>query len=159
MKKFIPNTIASLIFVIFSALSSCTQNDGDIGDLFGIWSLNDMYSEDVHLSGEQCDGNFLKFQTNIVQYVKNLPYHDAQMFTGFWQLRSDSLFLRFPDIANLHQTRAFEYEQRIKDNTEALFPIYPSLGFKVHTLSNSVLDISYTTPDGIEVRYYFKKLN
>lgn len=158
MRKFITNIIKSIIIVTSSALFSCTQNEGDIGDLFGLWSLNDFYSNDVNISGERCDGYSLKFQSNIVQYVKKLPYHDSLMFTGFWQLRSDSLFLSFPDIANISES--YIYNNQGKENhNEVVFPIYPSLGFKINTLSNSVLDISRTTSDGEELRYYFKKLN
>lgn len=149
--------VTSAFIAVSSALSSCTQNDGEIGHLFGLWTLNDFYTDDYHISGEQCDGYSIRFQSNVVQYVENLPYHDSRMFFGMWNLRSDSLFLNFPDVVSRSD---FLLNGKLHEiDAEVDFPIASSIGFKINILSNSVLDISRTSVAGIEMRYIFKKLN
>ncbi len=140
------------------ALCSCNQNDGYIGHLFGIWSLAGFSSDGNEISEDMGYGYSLRFQSNVVQYVQNLPHHDSQMFIGSWQQISDSLILEFPDIVLRHNAPS------VNDNITVIsqevdFPIEPELRFKINTLSHSVLDIARTTDSGEELRYYFKKLN
>lgn len=150
MRKSVFITITSAVIAASSVLCSCAQNDGEIGYLYGVWSLNDFYSDDGYLAGEECAGYSIKFQSNIVQYVEVLPYYDSNIFTGTWQATSDSIFMSFPYSTNPTESG---------DSKKVFFPVFPSAGFKVNTLTNSVLDISHTTSEGKEFRYYFKKLN
>lgn len=158
MKKFSVFALITLISCFWGGtLCSCTQNDGDIGPLFGLWSLSGFSEDDMQAPEVICEGHSLRFQSDLVQYIENLPYHDSRMFMGMWQIHEDSLVMRFPDSER--QPGAPIKVSDAETFTAIDFPIMPVVTFKIITMSATVLDISFTTSDGKEQRYYFKKLN
>lgn len=157
MRKLALFSLAEITVIFLLTLCSCNQNDGHIGNLFGIWSLTAFYNDDTEFSEDMDYGYSLRFQADVVQYVQNQPYHDSQMFIGHWRQSSDSLILEFPDVVMQHKAPSSDIPKGMTQ--QVYFPIEPVLRFKINTLSNSVLDISRTINTGEELRYYFRKLN
>ena len=85
MKK---NIIFAATLIILSTLASCTQNEGYIGDLFGLWRLEEI-SDGTTV--EECDTIFMAFQADVFQ-VRRVDYtsYDYTLFTGLYT-RTDQL--------------------------------------------------------------------
>ena len=85
MKK---NIIFAATLIILSTLASCTQNEGYIGDLFGIWRLEEITDG---TTVEECDTIFMAFQADVFQ-VRRVDYtsYDYTLFTGLYT-RTDQL--------------------------------------------------------------------
>lgn len=99
MKKHIYRIIAVSILSIMSA--ACTHNDGDIGDLFGVWRLTELTADGTHVDlygdadvdGLQaCDW---AFQGNVVKIEMIYPYYDHDASYGIWSREGDRLLIDF----------------------------------------------------------------
>ena len=82
------NIIFAATLIILSTLASCTQNEGYIGDLFGIWRLEAITDG---TTVEECDTIFMAFQADVFQ-VRRVDYtsYDYTLFTGLYT-RTDQL--------------------------------------------------------------------
>lgn len=82
------NIIFAATLIILSTLASCTQNEGYIGDLFGIWRLEEITDG---TTVEECDTIFMAFQADVFQ-VRRVDYtsYDYTLFTGLYT-RTDNL--------------------------------------------------------------------
>ena len=82
------NIIFAATLIILSTLASCTQNEGYIGDLFGIWRLEEVTDG---TTVEECDTIFMAFQADVFQ-VRRVDYtsYDYTLFTGLYT-RTDQL--------------------------------------------------------------------
>lgn len=82
------NIIFAATLIILSTLASCTQNEGYIGDLFGIWRLEEITDG---TTVEECDTIFMAFQADVFQ-VRRVNYisYDYTLFTGLYT-RTDNL--------------------------------------------------------------------
>lgn len=82
------NIIFAATLIILSTLASCTQNEGYIGDLFGLWRLEEI-SDGTTV--EECDTIFMAFQADVFQ-VRRVNYisYDYTLFTGLYT-RTDNL--------------------------------------------------------------------
>ena len=76
------NIIFAATLIILSTLASCTQNEGYIGDLFGIWRLEEVTDGTTI---EECDTIFMAFQADVFQ-VRRVDYtsYDYTLFTGLY---------------------------------------------------------------------------
>lgn len=90
-----------LLSLMFVGLSSCTQNDGHIGSLFGVWRLTsvtadgvqvDLYDDDDPAAPEAYEWCF---QGNVIKINELLPHHDLRMSYGIWSREGDKLLLDF----------------------------------------------------------------
>lgn len=82
------NIIFAATLIILSTLASCTQNEGYIGDLFGLWRLEEITDG---TTVEECDTIFMAFQADVFQ-VRRVDYtsYDYTLFTGLYT-RTDQL--------------------------------------------------------------------
>lgn len=82
MKK---NIILSAIVMMFAVLTSCTHNNGDIGDMFGLWKVSSIQAEG---SEENLAPNdlFMAFQNNVVK---------VRWAYGRWERNGNNLDLIF----------------------------------------------------------------
>ena len=82
------NIMFAATLIILSTLASCTQNEGYIGDLFGIWRLEEITDG---TTVEECDTIFMAFQADVFQ-VRRVDYttYDYTLFTGLYT-RTDQL--------------------------------------------------------------------
>ena len=95
MKNFIYRTFLASILIII--LGGCTHNDGDIGELFGWWTLDRMTADgvDQNLLDEHVLLYTFTFQTSIVQLQQTLDHADFYRVKGTWERDDDMLLLNF----------------------------------------------------------------
>ena len=103
-----------LLYIVFMVcvavgLPSCSDNDGDIGLLFGLWSLQEV-TVDEHTDPDIMPGTtFFAFQTDIVQVTRLLPHNDTELRTGTWSFDSGILTLDFGHRDNATKPSQHEY--------------------------------------------------
>ncbi|MFI3240504.1 MAG: lipocalin-like domain-containing protein, partial [Bacteroidales bacterium] len=131
MKKLTTNIATLLIISLMSIIiSSCTQNDGNIGELFGSW-----YIESIEIDGVESvsyDGNiFFAFQNSVTTMTQVDEYNERTTRYGSWSMTDDILYLTYADTDYL--------------------PL-PATGFtagvnacEVIQLTNDTLTLEYTT--------------
>ncbi len=151
MKQFIGITILTIAMCCMSSLTSCMQNNGYIGDLWGQWRLEEITTDKMV---EECDTVFFSFQSNVFQ-VRKVIYssYDYTAFTGLYE-RSDEMikfdFLNFNsnDIVTAEDSAAMLQElQRLY-----IYEVSPTFDIKCLNRNNMILQHN-------NHEYYFKKLN
>lgn len=151
MKHFIGITILTIAMCCMSSLTSCMQNNGYIGDLWGQWRLEEITTDKMV---EECDTVFFSFQSNVFQ-VRKVIYssYDYTAFTGLYE-RSDEMikfdFLNFNsnDIVTPEDSAAMLQElQRLY-----IYEVSPTFDIKSLNRNNMILQHN-------NHEYYFKKLN
>lgn len=75
---------------------SCTQNNGNIGELFGSW-----YVESIEIDGEQSasyDGDiFFAFQNSVTTMTQVSEYNSTTTRYGSWSKEDNILYLTYAD--------------------------------------------------------------
>lgn len=151
MKK-IFNRILALMFLIVS-LSSCTHNNGDIGDYFGMWKL-----ETITIDGEkdsEYEGNvFWRFQNEVIGMTRvNEEMHASSGSYGTWkELEGDVLQLNFTHSDNYNPAGSFYYSPL----PETYLPVGIS-NLDILSQSGSEMKLRYMDVDGRQIDYKFKK--
>lgn len=134
-------------------LGSCTRNDGNIGDLFGIWRL-----ETLTVDGEEI--NFLygnvraytwSFQSHII-YIRSIyDYNESGGFFGTWTKDNSILILNFTH-ENDNGTSGYRPPSALHLSSDGVTPL------SIHTLTSRHLEVSYVNANGKEYGYKFKKV-
>lgn len=147
MKK---NIIFAATLIILSTLASCTQNEGYIGDLFGIWRLEEITDG---TTVEECDTIFMAFQADVFQ-VRRVDYtsYDYTLFTGLYT-RTDQLMQC--NFLNHNGTDAIteEQQQQMLHDLASLHIGEISPVFVVEELNKRNMKLEYNG-----YRYIFVKL-
>lgn len=96
MKNLIYSILFLLIVAATSTFTSCTHNNGDIGDWFGLWKVTS-----ITIDGAQdttYHGNlFFAFQNNIFCQRLILENHDYNQTFGTWSQDGTNLTVTFSD--------------------------------------------------------------
>ena len=80
-----------VIYLIFAVLVvSCTQNDGDIGHLFGKWQLREKITADESVA---YDSIFYNFQSRVVELQRVYPEYVVERAWGYFKHNEDELVL------------------------------------------------------------------
>lgn len=78
------------LFLLFLFCVGCTQNNGEIGNLFGFWRVT---GEGISTnSGEEI---IWAFQNDILEITVNKPHHDASKTYGTYTDTDDALRIDF----------------------------------------------------------------
>lgn len=86
------NTILGTIALLLAAITSgCVTNNGDIGNLYGIWRLDKLVVDDTDIAQPEADGSYTswQFQNNIIEILRTTPRHDRIAHNGTWTRPSD----------------------------------------------------------------------
>ena len=143
--------VRNLVLLILGALSvsSCTHNNGDIGDLFGIWVLKSVSIDGLDIKFISDDQNVTwAFQNNIVS-VTLLAAHESRLETyGTWEWEDEGkiMHLDFTHIGG------FPWG-------ELPFPGEISFNVRVKELNKKNLKFVYVTETGEQMDYVFQKLD
>lgn len=143
-------TIFATLLIILSALASCTQNEGYIGDLFGIWRLEEItYGTTV----EECDTIFMAFQADVFQ-VRRVDYvsYEYTLFTGLYT-RTDNLMQCNFLNHNGDDAVTEEAQQQMLQDLAPLHITEVSPVFVVEELNKHNMRLEYNG-----YRYVFEKL-
>lgn len=141
MKQFI-NKILLLLLVTLSTIS-CTRNNGDIGDWFGTWRVDELT---INGSPDPDYGPpymIFKFHSSIVQIIwPDEANHGAPGCTGTWSQDDDKVTLRF------------DYDQYTPTTATHLDEITT---LDILKLSKSTIELQYTNENGNTYYYKLKK--
>ena len=143
MKRIYHILIMILVTIACTLSYSCTRNNGDIGDWFGTWRV-----DELTVDGEP-DPNYgppymiFKFQSSIVSIVwPDEASHSVPGCTGTWEQQGNKLLLRF-DYGQFSPTAASHL---------------PEVGtLDILKLSRSTIELEYHSPQGITYYYKLKK--
>ncbi|MBQ3605519.1 MAG: lipocalin-like domain-containing protein [Muribaculaceae bacterium] len=150
--------ISHIIAIIIIALSfnACTHNNGDIGDTFGTWKL-----QSITIDGET-DANYQsnvlwKFQASIVSMVRvDDTTHNHFESWGTWEYADNDtrLLMNFTHTDN---DNANPGSAKYSPLPETHLPGGTTFHLDVMTLNGKEMTLRYTSPDGKEYLYKFKK--
>lgn len=141
-----------LLLTIF-LLGSCTHNDGDIGELFGFWRLEEMQvnSTEVNLYADTDVQLYsFAFQSDIVLLQTVLPHNDYLRAFGSWKRDGSRLILNFDHSDNDDNTK-YDVPEALGFNPSGV------TDFEVLSLSGSAMTLRYTDSESTVRTYYFKK--
>lgn len=99
MKRHIYHIFAIALLSMMSM--ACTHNNGDIGDLFGVWRLTELTAdgEPVELYGNPDDGGLQAcdwaFQGNVMKIEMIYPRYDHDASYCIWSREDGKLILDF----------------------------------------------------------------
>ena len=137
--------------IITVTLTSCMQNGGNIGYLYGQWRLEEVVHDNDTTA---CDTVFFSFQSDVFQ-IRKIIYdtYDYSVFMGLYQHQDD--VIKF-NIYNHNSKEILSDEDKqiaLSDISslyiDTLFPL-----FNIIELDNRYMTLEYN--DNL---YYFKKLN
>ena len=142
-----------LIFLIasFGCITSCMQNNGYIGDLYGIWRL-----ESITANGttEECDSVFFAFQSDIIQ-IRKVTYdiHKVTLTTGLYTRQNNMLKVNLYHYEGHDVTNDVAIAQMLQ-NLACIYIDEVSPLFAVEELTGKEMILEYQ-----ERVYKFTKLN
>lgn len=141
------------ILMCVMVLSSCTHNNGDIGNYFGTWKL-----QEIAIDGEKdtaYEGNvFWKFQNQVISMVRvNEVLHSTSESFGTWsEVDSNVLILDFSHSDDNHVQGSSFYSPL----PETYLPKGQSQ-LSIVSQTSTQMHLSYLDADGREIGYMFKK--
>ncbi len=142
--------MAGLLLTVLS--SGCTRNDGDIGDLFGWWTLDTLTADGAEqdlLSDEVLLYTF-SFQTDIVQIQQTFPHADFMRWKGMWSRDEETLYL---DFGHTDDAGGY-YEPPVE-----LHLIRGTTPLSILTLNGKRMHLRYKNSEsGVTYDYYFSKV-
>lgn len=89
--------LLTLIFAFLLISTSCTHNDGDIGDLFGRWRVESLQRDgiDVPLYDDETLLYTWSFQSSLIFITVIEPHNDHYDIRGTWKREGNLLRLNF----------------------------------------------------------------
>lgn len=89
-----------LLLAVLLTATACTHNNGDIGDWFGTWTIDEITKDGTAVNLDPAnDGSayFIQFQTSVVCLRKTDDRHNSLESYGTWQENGDQLTIDLPD--------------------------------------------------------------
>lgn len=150
MKRYI-YTILALVAIVCT--SSCTQNNGNIGDLFGSWVLEEVTIDGTPADMAEDTPTVFSFQSNVVRvtYYDDEYYHFN--YLGTWTRSDNTLDFNFTHHSNQTEPGEEHYSAPTWLDFET--------GVVTHTtivrLNSGHLDFTRISADGTTYLYKFVK--
>ncbi|MBR5331977.1 MAG: lipocalin-like domain-containing protein [Muribaculaceae bacterium] len=153
-------TLSRIILIITAliSLNACTHNNGDIGHLFGTWKLNEITANgELDSVYAEADNVLWKFQSSVMSMIRaNDVTHSRFESWASWEYTDN-------------ETRiALNFTNTDDNNTNPGASIYSPLPemhmpkacivyVDIITLSHKEMVLRYTSEDGVEYIYRFKR--
>lgn len=130
------------------------QNNGDIGDFYGTWSVSELTVDGEPDSEFAQDSTFFNFQNNIISVERLLDeYGDLERYVGTWSEVGNSLLLDFTHYDNDHAPG-----QGIYHAPEWLYLPENSIAeLEFIERKSRSMTLRYITDEGKEIVYALKK--
>lgn len=143
----------SLLLLVITVVTGCTHNDGDIGQWFGTWQLEEITADGTPEPGYGHD-IFWQFQSTVFCMRKVTVQHDIYPRWGTWQDEGGAtLLLDFTHSDNKNPEGGTIYtpfpETHIKPDAVT--------DLKIVEMSRTRVHLQYTGDDGTIYRYSLKK--
>ena len=127
------------------AMTSCTENNGDIGLWFGTWHV-----EQIDMDNSPIDGymgnDFFQFQSTVFQLRYTDDLHTEKQTTGRWQDNGNEIVVTFPD-----EKLVWVFLYGIDMSKDA------ANHFKVESLTSKEAVLELKATNGHTYRYHLKK--
>ncbi|MCM1111366.1 MAG: lipocalin-like domain-containing protein [Clostridium sp.] len=153
---------ALLCIALLAVAAGCTQNDGRIGELFGIWRL-----ESVETSGDNAaadsvlptlaDGEWYDwfFQSSVVDIRLFDPYHRYVSHFGTWRRVDNRLILDYTHRDDQDPSGAGRYSPP----TGIYFPEGPAeIDLQIERMTSKDMTLLLRRDDNLTVTYRLRKL-
>lgn len=140
-----------ILIVALTVATSCTQNNGYIGPLFGQWRLEKLTSDTIE---EKCDTVFFAFQSDVFQ-IRAVDYtsYVSMPYTGLYRRPNNDIQLNIYS----HWGRDIKTSNDTINTLKSLVPLHItelSPLFEVEYLDNKKMVLEYN-----DYQYHFVKLN
>lgn len=127
------------------SMTSCTENNGDIGMWFGTWHVERIDMDNSPI--DEYNGNdFFQFQSTVFQLRYTDDLHAEMQTTGRWQDNGKEIVVTFPD-----EKLVWVFLYGIDMSKDA------SNHFKVESQNGKEMVLSLASTDGHTYRYHLKK--
>lgn len=140
--------------LLLAIATACTQNNGHIGRIFGVWRLDAVAVDGVDDTTFDADITWA-FQGDIIEIQTNLPHHDRILSFGSFSLTDDEsrLLLDFThsDAANPAGTRQYALPAAM------LLPTPATYTCAVDWSGSRAMAVTATRADGRLITYYLTK--
>ena len=92
--------IQMLLLAVMLTAAACTHNNGDIGNWFGTWAVDEISVDGTAVNldpSDQGTAYFIQFQTSMVCLRHTDARHNGGESYGTWQENGDQFTIDFPD--------------------------------------------------------------
>ena len=148
------HTVA-IVTLMMAFMAGCTHNNGDIGPLFGSWTLQEIIIDGT--PDEDYGHNMTwNFQNHNLSIMTVLPHHDRAENMGTW------------DWVETDRMMSIDFTYKNSDGVVGGSPFCPPDGLHLPTgqvlimdveqLTSSDMTLLYESHDGSLIKYVFTKL-
>lgn len=155
MKRYIYQIFATVLIAMLNV--GCTHNNGDIGDLFGVWRLTELTADGtpVDLYGDSADADGLvacdwAFQGNVVKIEMIYPHYEHFAHYGIWSREDDKLVLDFSHTTG--QSDNFDPPAGLHLVARGITTL------TITEMSRSKMTGWYVDAQGVRYEYYLRRL-
>lgn len=143
-----------LIFTIISISAiSCTRNNGNIGDYFGTWKLEQIFINNEK-DTEYNENIFWGFQSSVFMMKEvNDTLHTKSEHWGTWDEQNGKLILNFTHSDNNNPQGSFKYSPA----KATYLPVNSISVLDIITLSGNEMKLQYTDSIGNIYKYNLTK--
>lgn len=129
------------VAVVLCLLSSCTRNNGDIGELFGLWRVTS-----IEINGEELDNYggtmYFAFQTTVFcQKTVIESTHEYEDRFATWKYEGKDIVIDFHDYLPYEITGMQEGSNHVI----------------IEKIKGKDMVMSYTSTEGVEYKYILKR--
>lgn len=127
-------------------MAACTNN-GDIGDLYGLWAVDACTADGVPADAETFGDFYWRFQGKLVAINKMIGAHEHLEWVGLYEHSGQHLMLDFSEG---------EIDTEFYPSQIGLTP--GIMKMEILRLSDSRLELRYDAPTGVIWEYTLRKL-
>ena len=136
----------NLLYILCAILLAACTNNGEIGDFYGEWAIDQITVDNTPDRDIPVEDYYWKFQNNIIQITKKLPYNDFLEFTATWRNADGKLYL------NLTHNKTATVP------AEILLPAGKEVALDILSISSSSMHLQYTDSLSRTIGYRLRKL-
>lgn len=146
--------ISLLLIILIATLSSCTQNNGNIGPYFGSWLQYDMTIDGEKAPDFKTDETFWEFQNNIIEISRVDGMYEKNGRWGTWEERDGQLLLNFMhhDDQNQVGTSGYRAPEWLYFTSDAIIDL------TIVSNKSGQMTLQWHDGDGRLICYYLRKI-
>lgn len=152
MKKTTRLICIMLLAAICTLTPGCTRNDGDIGNLFGTWSLRQIIIDGTDAPDYE-GGMSWSFQNDIVWFITVGDHEDSTQRWAKWAWKTED------EVMLIDFIHGSDGEGTFSPDPVLHFPDKTTVELQVLNFQGKDLTLCYTSPAGARQVYVLRKLD